>query len=837
MLSVATHRSVAAPGAVEAAFDPNANSYVTCTAIQTDGKIVIGGDFTTVGGVVRNRIARLNADGTLDATFNPNVGGGSFPAVLALAVQADGKIVLGGQFSTVGPTTRNRIARLNADGTLDTTFNPNASAQVYCLGLQADGKILVGGAFSLVGGDTRNCFARLNATGALDGAINPGVNSTVVSMALQTDGKVVIGGFFTTVAGVARTYAARLNADLTLDASFNPAPNNYVYCVAVQTSGQIPMVGQFTSVGGVARSSIARVDATGALDASFNPGANNTVLSLAVQTDGKMVVAGYFTVVGSIARSGLARLNLDGTLDALFNPGAADYANVTLQADGKIVVAGGFTTVGGVARNRIARLENDAVSNFLTVPNAGRVQWLRGGASPEAPQTTFELSVDGGSAWTPLGTGFRIAGGWNLAGLSLPTNGHIRARARTAGGEKNSSASLLQSVEAFSFETRLPKALTRSIYPPNTVRQAGVAQGSSVAVDGGFAVVGAPYDHLGGNSFGAARVYDTVTGQRLHILAKPGAAAGEVFGWSVAVSGSLVVVGDPERITGAINGGSAYVYDLAGATPTIPVFTLNNPSPAATDRFGYFVQISGSRVVVGAPYDDAGATDAGSVYVYDLAGATPTVPAVTLTKPGAAANDLFGWAVAISGTKMIVGAPFDDTGAADAGSAFVYDLGGGTPDLPIATLRKPGPSASDHFGIAVAIAGSQAVVGARYDDTGATDAGSAYLYDLSSATPEVPTTTFHNPGPGAGEAFGRSVGISGLRVIVAAPYDLAGAIPAGSTYVYDLTSATPTIPVATLNNPAPAADDRFGISVGISGANVLVGANLDDTTAPDAGSA
>ena len=126
---------------------------VYALAVQADGKILVGGDFTTLGGggtgtTTRNRIGRLNPDGTLDTSFDP----GANSTVLALAVQADGKILVGGFFTTLGgggtgTTTRNNIGRLNPDGTLDTSFDPGANGNVNALAVQADGKILVGGQF------------------------------------------------------------------------------------------------------------------------------------------------------------------------------------------------------------------------------------------------------------------------------------------------------------------------------------------------------------------------------------------------------------------------------------------------------------------------------------------------------------------------------------------------------------------------------------------------------------------------------------------------------------------------------------------------------------------
>ena len=118
----------------------------------------MGGDFTTLGGQTRNYIGRLNADGTLDTTFNP----GANSEIFALAMQSDGKLVMGGWFTALGGQARNHIARLNANGTLDATFNPGANSTVYALAVQSDGKFVVGGAFTALGGQTRYYIGRLS---------------------------------------------------------------------------------------------------------------------------------------------------------------------------------------------------------------------------------------------------------------------------------------------------------------------------------------------------------------------------------------------------------------------------------------------------------------------------------------------------------------------------------------------------------------------------------------------------------------------------------------------------------------------------------------------------
>ena len=125
-------------------------SNVYVTAVQPDGKTILAGSFTSVLGVARNNLARLNADGTLDAGFDPNANN----LVYSVAVQADGKILLGGHFTSLQPngaasaTARSGIARVNADGTLDMGFNPNANNTVNSVAVQADGKVLLGGVFT-----------------------------------------------------------------------------------------------------------------------------------------------------------------------------------------------------------------------------------------------------------------------------------------------------------------------------------------------------------------------------------------------------------------------------------------------------------------------------------------------------------------------------------------------------------------------------------------------------------------------------------------------------------------------------------------------------------------
>lgn len=450
-----------AAGEVELAFDPSVTIYPNSMAVQLDGKILIGGQST---------IRRVHPDGSTDTSFNPSISFNPYGSnAYGCAVQADGKIVIAGRFHTVNGAARGHVARLNADGTLDNTFNCSVGGatpetiSVNSVVLQPDGKIIIAGGFFTVNGSGRSCIARLNTDGTLDTGFNPNPNSSVFAVGLQANGQIVIGGHFTTVGGTSRTRVARLNTDGTLDSSFNtPGANAQVNCITVQADQKIIIAGYFTTLGGASRGYVGRLDTLGALDSGFNPNANGPVRCVTLQAGGSMLVGGEFTSIGGGTRNRIARLNSTGVLDVTFNPnvtgGSLPYVRaIIVQGDGKIVIGGFFTTVGGIARENDARLLNDTVSQTLSVPSTSRVEWLRGGAAPEAQGVTFELSTDGGTIWTPLGSGSRIAGGWEKTGLSIPPSGYIRGRARTPGADFGGSSGMVEAAIAFGGAVAAPE--------------------------------------------------------------------------------------------------------------------------------------------------------------------------------------------------------------------------------------------------------------------------------------------------------------------------------------------------------------------------------------------
>ncbi|RYD86600.1 MAG: hypothetical protein EOP50_22170, partial [Sphingobacteriales bacterium] len=279
----------AQPGSLDPAFNPGDNvpahildNNVLAVAVQPDGKVLLAGTFNSYGGKTRNRIARLNADGTLDESFDP--AGGPNAQVNCIALQPDGKILIGGLFSFYNGTASSYIARINSDGSRDASFSigtgittPSQSSQVFALAVQADGKILVGGQFALYNGSAANNIVRVNSNGSYDNtyATATGANNVVNAITLQADGKALIGGSFTSVNGAARTGVARLNTNAAVDGTFtngNGATGGAVMAIRVQPNGSILIGGSFTGYNGTGRLRLARITSAGALDASFSTG-------------------------------------------------------------------------------------------------------------------------------------------------------------------------------------------------------------------------------------------------------------------------------------------------------------------------------------------------------------------------------------------------------------------------------------------------------------------------------------------------------------------------------------------------------------------------------------
>lgn len=421
---------------------------VCCIALQPDGRILVGGEFAALSGQGCTRLGRLLLDGTLDPGFAPMPDA----IVNSLIVQPDGKIVVGGAFSTLGGQARPYLARLHPNGLLDESFAPQLDGAVACLAMQEDGEIVVGGRFQMVGEHMQPGIARFHQDGTLDLSFGASANAEVKTITIQPDGKILVGGLFSVLSGESRKWVGRLNEDGMLDSCFQPSVNSSVLCCAVQPDAKILMGGLFTSVCNSPITNLARLNPDGTLDGTFKPEARGNIYALALQTNGKIILGGKVSQVARQPRAGLARIFADGKPDLFFNPLTSmgdGIMAITVSPDGRVLVGGRFSGVAGEARANFTRLTSaDPATQSLMLEN-GVITWLREGAGPEIWRTTFELSTNG-SDWVLFGRGKRIEGGWRLSGESLPANPTVRARGFVQHG--SSAVWLAETTASFAFQ-------------------------------------------------------------------------------------------------------------------------------------------------------------------------------------------------------------------------------------------------------------------------------------------------------------------------------------------------------------------------------------------------
>lgn len=414
---------------------------------QPDGKVLIGGNFTAVGDFARKGIARLNSDGTVDPTFNPPEldktiylpwNFSEAATITGIGLQTDGKIMVAGDFTKIDGVNIGRLVRLNSDGSLDSNFSnllhqklSQFEGTIYDIEILSDGKILLAG--DNVGFLTQNFgriirpIVRLTADANYDETFNdPNVhiNMSLRKIDVQADGRILVAGFgalsFNNVG------LARLHSNGTLDFSFTGVVVGLINDFRVLQNGQIVIVGGFSSVNGFSVGRIARINADGSPDLSFNTnnaGANSSINTLSVQSDGKMIVGGAFSAYNTIQTPKLIRLNADGSIDSSFNYLTANdgfinelqsigggkllaggegglwdriqvlnsdgsYSGVlnnligkgglvntvVLQSDDKILAAGRFVTASGESRNNLARYNVDGSIDSTFNPFVGESQ-------------------------------------------------------------------------------------------------------------------------------------------------------------------------------------------------------------------------------------------------------------------------------------------------------------------------------------------------------------------------------------------------------------------------------------------------------------------------------
>jgi len=373
-------------GSLDAGFVPaiEAGADVYAVSLQPDGKVLVGGSFVATGSIRVTNLARLNPEGSLDATFNPGTAA-DLGYVNSIVVQPDGRIVVGGEFYSSSYLNQGILTRLNTDGTVDSTFDYNLyiDSAVNAIVLQPDGKIVIGGAFVVVDFALRRNIARLNPDGTLDYAFDACVaasdGSGATSLALQSDGRIIAAGNFSFSTGTTRTGLARLQDCGDLDPDYAPEPGvdstNGVFVVRLRPDDTLLFGGTFREYHSSPRGGLAQLGMNGTVDTSFDSingiESGKAVYTAAIAPDGSAIIGGNFASYNAALRFSVARVNSDGSLDKSYHsgPGADNsVSSLAIQTNGSVIVGGKFTNFDGVPRNGLCRLTAAPARPRLGIP-------------------------------------------------------------------------------------------------------------------------------------------------------------------------------------------------------------------------------------------------------------------------------------------------------------------------------------------------------------------------------------------------------------------------------------------------------------------------------------
>lgn len=583
-------------GALDPSFDPGtgADGTVLACAIQSDGRILIAGEFTRYNGAEANHIARLLPDGQLDPSFQ--IGSGFDQVVKGLVLQSDGRILACGSFSTYNGASHESVIRLEADGTRDATFDAgNMNGSVEAVASGPDDTIYITGGVTVVEGITSRNVFRLFADGAVDTDFNTGLGSDAAptGLLLMPNGKLMVLGWFERFGSYARTSTVLLNTDGTVDPTFGDATgiNGRVNAVAIQPDQRVLVGGQFAGSYGDLSLVVARLmengdpdpsfsmsvlvpdmvvytiipradgrtvvggyfgngdllkmlDANGVVDPDFDVAfqGGTSLFAATDQPDGKLLIAGSFTTINTVSRRGLARLNADWTLDTSFDPGTGingfnSIRDLALQPDGRIVIVGNFTDYDGNAADGIARINADG---------------------------SFDPSFLPG-----------VVGSGSLQRVAVQADGTLLVCA---------SASTTYNGVSVGYLFRLNSDGTLDDGWQDGTGPDGVVQDLAVEASGHVVIVG---DFTAVNNTPRVRIARLQPDGQLDLAFQPGAGSNAILqAVTLAPSGNLLIAGELTAYDGVgRNRIARIVNDITSAVPTKPTSTSGHAYALDADRF------------------------------------------------------------------------------------------------------------------------------------------------------------------------------------------------------------------------------------------------------------
>lgn len=361
------------------------NNVVWNLTLDLKGKTLLSGTFTTIDGNSRPYLIRISSDGTEDTGFVPPfTSGASYNQnTIHTGVLSTDDIIVSGASTVFNGTTIPYLSKLSDTGTLNTTFNTNLgtgfSNVTNAISIDTNDKIIVSFVGTTFKGNSRKYIVRLNANGTEDTAfylrLGTGYNSQPTEITLQSDGKILTGGSFTSLNGNTRNYLTRLNSsgieDTTFYSNLGTAFNSGITAIGIQSDGKILVGGYFTSLDGNTRNRLVRLNSNGTEDTSFytnlGTGFNGYPRIFTVQSSGRIIVGGNFTDVNGTTVGGLVALNSNGTIDTTFMTNFGSGVNagyiegMAEQSDGSIIISGNFYVINGISPsiNFIYKINSD----------------------------------------------------------------------------------------------------------------------------------------------------------------------------------------------------------------------------------------------------------------------------------------------------------------------------------------------------------------------------------------------------------------------------------------------------------------------------------------------
>lgn len=421
------------------------NGSINAIVRTSDGGVIVGGDFTSIGGVAHSNLARFKPDGTLDAAWNASTNG----PVDALAVDANDTLFVGGLFDDASGEDRFCLAKFSAAGDVDVDWIAEANAPVLAIAV-ADGAVYIGGYFVQVNEEFRQHLAKLSpdGAGALDETWLAQADGRVIALQAGAGGTLYVAGAFHTIGQQNTSYLAKVSTSGAgaVDTSWTPAPDDWVMAIAYD-GASLYAAGYFTSIGGAAIGNLARIDAgaSGTADASWHPVLDNVPWAVAVGTDDSVYVGGFFHAVGGVARSHVAKVSTQGAGDAVAGWDASTDGRVFAVADdggGRVYVGGTFSQAAGAARHSLAQASATSGASatafdateagksfaFALQPNGGAIvggRFFEAGGQPRV--SLLRLLPDGtlDPDWAPSIAQSVDAGGQLVNALAVDADGDV----------------------------------------------------------------------------------------------------------------------------------------------------------------------------------------------------------------------------------------------------------------------------------------------------------------------------------------------------------------------------------------------------------------------------